>query len=195
MAFRVNTNVSSLNTQRWLGISGSAEAKSLERLSSGYKINKAADDAAGIAIATKLSVKSTSMTKSIDNGNQALAMLQTAEGGIDQISNILNRLKEIATQSASDNTTDRTALNQERSNLEQEISKIAQNTKYGTTALLQGNKTIASYGASLTAGNGIQSIDVTNANTTGSTVFTLTMSKATAARQPLRSPTAPQHRP
>ena len=180
MAFRVNTNVSSLNTQRWLGISGSAQAKSLERLSSGFKINKAADDAAGIAIATKLSVKSTSMAKSIDNGNQALAMLQTAEGGIDQISNILNRLKEISTQSASDNTTDRTALNQERSNLESEISKIAQNTKYGTTSLLQGNKTVASYGASLTAGNGIQSIDVTNANTTASSVFTLTMTQPLA---------------
>ena len=180
MAFRVNTNVSSLNTQRWLGISGSAQAKSLERLSSGFKINKAADDSAGIAIATKLSVKSTSMTKSIDNGNQALAMLQTAEGGIDQISNILNRLKEIATQSASDNTTDRTALNQERSNLESEISKIAQNTKYGTTSLLQGNKTVASYGTNLTGANGVQSIDVTNANTTASTVFTLTMTQATA---------------
>ena len=78
MAFRVNTNVSSLNTQRWLGISGSAQAKSLERLSSGFKINKAADDAAGMAISSKLNVKSVSMLKAIDNGNQAT--LNAADG-------------------------------------------------------------------------------------------------------------------
>jgi len=175
MAFRVNTNVSSLNTQRWLGISGGQQSKALERLSSGFKINKASDDAAGIAIATKLSVKSVSMTKSIDNGNQALSMLQTAEGGIDQISNILTRLKEIATQSASDNTTDRTALDQERTNLETEISKISSNTKYGTTSLLQGSKDVAGMGASLTVGYGVVGIDVSGASTAAGTNFTLTM--------------------
>jgi flagellin len=183
MAFRVNTNVSALNTQRWLGISGTAQAKALERLSSGYKINKASDDAAGIAIATKLDVKSVAMTKSIDNGNQALAMLQTAEGGMDQISNILTRLKEIATQSASDNTTTRGALEQERSNLETEINKIAANTRYGTTQLLQGSKTLAAtQGASITAGNGIVNIDVSAAVTTGAgtTNFTLTATNPVA---------------
>jgi len=175
MAFKVNTNANSLNTQRWLGISAAAQSKSLERLSSGYKINKAADDAAGIAIAAKLSVKSVAMTKSIDNGNQALSMLQTAEGGIDQIQNILSRLKEIATASASDNTTDRTALDQERTNLETEITNIAQNTKYGSTQLLQGTKAIDTQGANLTAGNGIEDIDVSTANTTATSVFTLSM--------------------
>lgn len=180
MAFRVNTNVSSLNTQRWLGISGTDQAKALERLSSGYKINKASDDAAGIAIATKLNVKSVAMSKSIDNGNQALSMLQTAEGGIDQISNILTRLKEIATQSASDNTTDRVALDVERSNLELEINKITLNTRYGQTGLLQGSKGIVagSTGASMTAGNGIAGIDVGGAVTTTGNQFTLTMTAA-----------------
>jgi flagellin len=165
MAFRINTNVSALNTQRWLGVSQAAQQKSLERLSSGYKINKAADDAAGISIATKLNVKAVSMTKAIDNGNQALAMLQTAEGGMDQISNILTRLKEIATQSASDNTTDRASLNTERGNLETEIGKIALNTRYGTTALLQGGTslTAGNTGASLTAANGIANIDIQSA--------------------------------
>ncbi len=180
MAFRVNTNVSSLNTQRWLGISGTSQSKALERLSSGYKINKASDDAAGVAIATKLNVKSVSMTKSIDNGHQALSMLQTAEGGMDQISNILTRLKELATQAASDNTTDRTALDNERSYLETEISNIAQNTKYGTTSLLQGAKTLTSTGASLTTANGIVGIDVSNASTSAGSTFTLTMTAAVA---------------
>jgi len=176
MAFRIATNVASLNTQRWLSVSNTGMSKSLERLSSGYKINKAADDAAGIAIATKLNVKAASVSKAIDNGNQAIAMLQTAESGIDQIKNILTRLKELATQAASDNTsTDRAALDQERSQLEDEINKIAQNTKYGATALLSGANSISAYGASLTPGNGISNIDVSNAGITSTTLFTLTV--------------------
>jgi len=176
MAFKIATNVSSLNTQRWLGVANAGMSKSLERLSSGYKINKAADDAAGIAIATKLNVKAASITKSVDNGNQALAMLQTAEGGIDQISNILTRLKELATQAASDNTTDRIALNQERSQLELEINNIANNTKYGTTSLLNGGApSVSAYGATLTPGKGISAIDVSGAAVTQTTLATLSI--------------------
>jgi flagellin len=177
MSMKVATNTAALNTQRYLGIASAAGNKALERLSSGYKINKAADDAAGIAIATKLNVKGVVIAKSIDNGNQAVAMLQTAEGGIGQISDILTRLKEIATQSASDNTSsaDRTALDTERSNLEGEINKIAANTKYGTTALLNGSNigTVGSVGASLTVGNGISKIDGANA---AADTYTLTVS-------------------
>jgi len=138
MAFTVATNISSLNTQRYLNINQTEQQKALARLSSGYKINSASDDSAGMAIATKLQVKSAALDKSIDNGNQGTAMLQAAEGGIDQISQMLTRLKEIATQSASSNTTDRVALDNERGNLETEINNIAQNTKYGTTTLLGG---------------------------------------------------------
>jgi len=176
MAFRIATNVASLNTQRWLSVANAGMSKALERLSSGYKINKAADDAAGIGIATKLNVKAASVSKAIDNGNQAIAMLQTAESGIDQIKNILTRLKELATQAASDNTsTDRAALDQEREKLEQEINKIAQNTKYGATALLSGANSVNTYGASITPGYGISGIDVTSASITGTTTFTLTV--------------------
>jgi len=177
MAFRIATNVASLNTQRWLSVANAGMSKALERLSSGYKINKAADDAAGIGIATKLNVKAASVAKAIDNGNQAIAMLQTAESGIDQIKNILTRLKELATQAASDNvtSTDRAALDQERIKLEAEINKIAENTKYGATALLSGANSISAYGASLTPGNGISNIDVSNAGITSTTLFTLTV--------------------
>lgn len=177
MSMKVATNTAALNTQRYLGIANAAGNKALERLSSGYKINKAADDAAGIAIATKLNVKGVVISKAIDNGNQAVAMLQTAEGGIGQISDILTRLKEIATQAASDNVSsdDRAALDTERSNLEGEINKIAANTKYGTTALLNGSNigTVGSVGASLTVGNGISKIDGSNA---GAGTYTLTVS-------------------
>jgi len=186
MAFRIATNVASLNTQRWLSVANTGMSKALERLSSGYKINKAADDAAGIGIATKLNVKAASISKAIDNGNQAVAMLQTAESGIDQIKNILTRLKELATQAASDNITDddRDALDVERGKLEDEINKIAENTKYGETQLLKGAST-GSYGASLIPSSGISAIDVSGAvagtytlsvlATTGSSTVTLTL--------------------
>jgi flagellin len=181
MAFRIATNVASLNTQRWLSVANAGMAKALERLSSGYKINRAADDAAGIAIATKLNVKAVSVAKAIDNGNQAIAMLQTAESGIEQIANILTRLKELATQAASDNVTntDRSALDAEKEQLVTEINKIAQNTKYGSTKLLAGANYVSAYGASLTPGYGISDIDVTNAAITGETTFTLTVQAGT----------------
>lgn len=170
MAFRIATNVASLNTQRWLSVANAGMSKALERLSSGYKINKAADDAAGIAIATKLNVKAASVSKAIDNGNQAIAMLQTAESGIDQIKNILTRLKELATQAASDNVTseDRTALNTERAQLVDEINKIAQNTKYGSLQLLTGSYDYTG-GTNITSANGIANIDVSSAVTYGTT--------------------------
>jgi len=194
MAFRIATNVASLNTQRWLSVANTGMSKALERLSSGYKINKAADDAAGIGIATKLNVKAASVSKAIDNGNQAIAMLQTAESGIDQIKNILTRLKELATQAASDNltSTDRAALDQERSNLETEINKIAQNTKYGSTGLLSGANSISAYGTSITPGNGISSIDVTSAALTATTTFTLTVTNGSTVTLSLTDGTTTQ---
>jgi flagellin len=105
-------------------------------LSSGYKINSAADDAAGYAIANKLSIKSASLSKSVENGNQAVAMLQTASSSLDTISDILTRLKELATEAASDNNaTDRASLDAEKEELELEIDNILEGTKYGATAL------------------------------------------------------------
>jgi flagellin len=180
MAFRIATNTASINTQRYLGISNAGQSKALERLSSGYKINKASDDAAGIATATKLYVKSQSMSKAIDNGNQASAMLQTAEGGIDQISNILTRLKELATQAASSNTTDIAALDSERTKLEAEIDNIANNTKYGSTALLNATggatRAVANSGTAIDGpSDGISSIDVSGSTNAAAAHATFTI--------------------
>jgi flagellin len=182
MAFRIATNTASVNTQRWLGIANAGQTKALERLSSGYKINSAKDDAAGIAIAAKLSVKAVAVSKSIDSGNQALAMLQTAEGGIDQISNILTRLKSIATQSASANTVDRAALDVERGKLESQINNIAVNTRYGDKELLHGTgSTLGSItGASITLANGISGIDVSGSSFVSNMNATLTISGTSA---------------
>ena len=169
---KVATNTASINTQRYLGAAQNSMSKSLERLSSGFKINRASDDAAGIAIANKLNIKAVGITKAIDNGNQAIAMLQTAEGGISQINDILSRLKELATQAASDtvNASNRTALDGERAKLEAEITKISGNTRYESTALLSGSNTLANVGTLLTAATGISSI---NADSAAAATYTL----------------------
>jgi len=164
MSLTLATNVASINTQKWLGVSGAAQSKALEQLSSGAKINKAADDAAGSAISTKLNVKAASIGKAIDNGNQAIAMLQTAESGMSTIADILTRLKELATEASSDNNaTDRTQLQSERVQLELQINNISANTKYGATKLLVGGAALAgTTGGNITAANGINSVSGTN---------------------------------
>jgi len=143
MSLTVNTNASSINTQKWLTKSTAGQSTALERLSSGYKINSAKDDAAGIAIALRLNVKGASVSKAIENGNQATSMLETAESGVTEIANILTRLKELATEAASDtvSSSDRVNLNAEATALTDEINKISDNTRYGSTALLDGTAT------------------------------------------------------
>ncbi|MBW1699724.1 MAG: flagellin [Deltaproteobacteria bacterium] len=140
MGLRIQTNVAALNAHRMLGISDKGLSKSLERLSSGYRINRAADDAAGLAIAGKLRTNIKAYVKAAENTSQATSMLQVAEGALDQIENIMNRLKELATQASSTNTdsTGRSRLNDEFSALISEIDRIAQSTKYGDTQLISG---------------------------------------------------------
>jgi flagellin len=172
----VATNVASLNTQKWLNVSTTKQSSSLEELSSGSKINKASDDAAGLAISTKLNVKAVSLYKAIDNGNQAVAMLQTAEGGFSTVSDILTRLKELATEAASDNNaTDRGSLQLERAKLEAQITNIAQGTKYGQTTLLSGTTVISQSGATLAAGSSANftGVNVTAAATAGTYAITV----------------------
>lgn len=169
MSLRIQTNVPALNTHRQLSISSTNMSKSLERLSSGFRINRAADDAAGLAIAGKLRTNIRSFVKAAENTAQATSMLQVGEGGMDQIENIVNRLKELATQAASTNTDSngRSRLNDEFSALVSEIDRIAESTKYGSTNLINGNfgaeVTASTTGALLTATAGVagaSSVDV-----------------------------------
>ncbi|MEW6327178.1 MAG: flagellin [Thermodesulfobacteriota bacterium] len=141
MGLRIVNNIAALNAHRWLGIADTGMAKSLERLSSGYRINRAADDAAGLAISSTLRAHITSYRKASENASQANAMVQVAEGAMNEVNNILTRLKELATQASSANTssTDRTKLDNESDALMAEIDRIANSTKYGTTTLINGN--------------------------------------------------------
>lgn len=140
MSLRINTNIAALNAHRQLTDTDARMALSLERLSSGYRINKAKDDVAGLAIANRFRLEVRGLRMAQQNVSQATAMLQAAEGGTNQIEAIIERLKELATSAASDNIDDtgRARLDAEAQKLLQEIDRIANDTKYGTTALLSG---------------------------------------------------------
>ncbi|MEI9475283.1 MAG: flagellin [Deltaproteobacteria bacterium] len=138
MSLRINTNIAALNAHRNLTETDSKMSVSLERLSSGYRINRAKDDVAGLAIANKFRVEVRGLRMAQQNTAQATAMLQLAEGGTNQIQAIVERLKELATSAASDNTdaAGRANLNGEAQKLLSEIDRIANDTKYGVTSLL-----------------------------------------------------------
>jgi len=140
MALTVQTNLAALEAQRQLGISNNNMTQSLERLSSGYRINKAADDAAGLAMSNKFVAEIASDNVASRNVSQANSMLQIAEGGVDQISQILTRLKELATQAASANTatTNLSDINAEATSLKSEMDRIAGSTTYQGQSLLDG---------------------------------------------------------
>lgn len=137
---RINTNVPSLNTQRVLGKTGMALAESIGRLSTGFRINKAADDAAGLGIANKLRADIRSLRQASRNAEQAGSLLQVAEGAVQTISEIIDRMKELATLAASDNVDDagRGRIKAEWDQLQTEISAIADTTKYQGKALING---------------------------------------------------------
>ena len=138
MSLRINTNVAALNTHRQLLETDMRLTKSLERLSSGYRINKAKDDVAGLSIANKFRLEVRGLRMAQQNVSQAQALLQVAEGGTNQIEAIVERLKELATSASSDNTDSagRARLDGEAQKLLAEIDRIANDTKYGVTSLL-----------------------------------------------------------
>jgi flagellin len=151
MGFRIQNNLSAMNAQRNLGISDTAMGKSLERLSSGFRINSAKDDAAGLAISQGFRANIASTKVAQRNITEANALLQTAEGAMSSIGDILTRMKELATQAASANAaTDINKVSAEYNTLVLEIDRIAGSTKYGGTALVNG--TFAA-GGTLTAGS------------------------------------------
>ena len=123
-----------MNTHRQLTISDAGFSKSLERLSSGFRINRAADDAAGLAVSQGFRSDIASFKVASRNASEATSLLQVAEGGADQIGNMLTRLKELATQASSANASSNlSTINSEASKVLAEINRIAAGTKYGTT--------------------------------------------------------------
>ncbi|MCR4289897.1 MAG: flagellin [Candidatus Scalindua sp.] len=180
MGLRIQNNIAAFNSHRNLQIADAGLSKSLEKLSSGFRINKASDDAAGLSVSMRFRAQIKSLEQGSRNASEANSMLQVAEGAGDQITNILQRMKELATQAASSNTgsADRTNINAEVDNLENEISRIANSTKYAGSSLINGSfggLSVSSAG-NLTGANGITAIDVSNA--TASTSYSVAVSTA-----------------
>ena len=140
MALAVNTNVSSLNAQRQLVNSGGALDTAYKRLSSGFRINSAADDAAGLQISNRLTSQVNGLNQAISNANDGISVAQVAEGAMDEITTALQRIRVLAVQSQNgiNSSSDRVALQKEVSALKTEISRIAQNTQFGGVDLLKG---------------------------------------------------------
>lgn len=140
MGFRINTNVPSLAAQRTLEQNNTKSAQTLGRLSSGTRIVRSADDAAGLAISEKLKAQIRSTAQANRNANDGISMIQTAEGGLNETSSILVRMRELAMQSASDTVGDseRAFTDLEYQNLKQEIERIAQVTEFNGKKLLNG---------------------------------------------------------
>jgi flagellin len=145
----INTNVGSLNAQRNLSQVGRDVNKSIQRLSSGLKINSASDDAAGIAVAEGLRVQLGGFEQAAENANDAVAQLATAEGAYNAISDIMIRMRELAVQSASDTLTDkeRAYINTEFEDLTSEITRISDVTEYNGISLLTGTSGAGADGA------------------------------------------------
>lgn len=151
---RIQHNIMALNSNRQLGINNSAVSKSLEKLSSGFRINRAGDDAAGLAISEKMRAQIKGLEAATDNSQDAISLVQTAEGGLQEVHSMLNRMTELATKSANGTYTDdvdRKALQDEVSALKDEINRIADGTDFNGIKLLDGTMGVGTSGATASA--------------------------------------------
>ncbi len=156
---RINSNLAALNAWRNLNNTDKMMSKSLERLSSGLRINRAADDAAGLAISEKMRSQINGLDEAVSNAQNGISMIQTAEGAMNEMHRILQRMRELAVQSASDTLTDsdRAQIQEEVQNLKDEIDRIADNTEFNAKKLLNGNVS----GATEAKGTILESIELT----------------------------------
>jgi len=145
MALVVNSNIASLNSQRQLANSTNQLGTSYERLSSGKRINSAKDDAAGLQISSRLTAQINGLNQASRNANDGISLSQTAEGALDEFTNMLQRMRTLAVQSAngSNSVNDRTALDTEFTELEFELVRIASQTSFGGVKLLDGTYSAA----------------------------------------------------
>jgi flagellin len=170
MGIRINTNVSSLNTQRHLSTNSSNFAKSMEKLSSGLRINRAGDDAAGLAISEGLKADIRALEQASRNAADGISLVQTGEGALDEVSSILLRMKELAEQSLNGtlSDTDRGYLDSEFTALSSEIDRIAGGTEFNGVSLLDGNLDVdVQVGISTGANDSVTVALSTNMNASG----------------------------
>ena len=142
MAMVVQHNMSAMNANRNLGVTTGMQAKSSEKLSSGYKINRAADDAAGLSISEKMRSQIRGLNKASDNAQDGISLIQTAEGALNESHSILQRMRELSVQAANGTETDddREAVQNEVSQLQEELTRISETTEFNTMKLIDGSQ-------------------------------------------------------
>lgn len=188
MAAVINTNIASINSQRNLASSQASLNRSIERLSSGLRINSAKDDAAGLSIATRMDAQVRGSNVAIRNANDAISFAQTADGALGNVTDALQRMRELAVQSANatNNAGDRTNLNAEFAQLQSEISRITGNTKFNGNTVLTGTANTFQVGADTSDTIAVTGTDLTaaaakTAISAGGTIDVTTAAKATSA--------------
>ena len=189
MAITINTNVASLNAQRNLGASQSDLNKSMERLSSGLRINSAKDDAAGLAISDRMTAQIRGLNQAARNANDGISLAQTAEGALQESTNILQRMRELAVQSANDtnSTSDRSSLNDEVIQLKAELDRIAETTEFNGKSVIDGTMSNATFQVGANAGTnqtisfGITSAAGADLGTAGNVAITESAASGTLA--------------
>ncbi|GLR85099.1 flagellin [Bradyrhizobium iriomotense] len=177
----INTNTAANAAVRYLNINSAQETSSLSKLSSGSRITSASDDAAGLAISTRISSDVTTLQQAATNASQATAILQTADGGASNISDILARMKSLASESASGTTTDssRAYINSEFSQLTSEIDSIASGTRYSSQSLLDGTSVFSSGVSVLVGSSGSDTITITLSSLTASSLAVTSLDVST----------------
>jgi flagellin len=177
----INTNMLSLNAQRNLSTSQSSLATALQRLSSGLRINSAKDDAAGLAISERFTAQIRGLNQAVRNANDGISLAQTAEGALAEVTNNLQRIRELAVQSANatNSASDRTSLQLEVTQLLEEINRVADQTSFNGTVLLDGSFTGATFQVGANAGDTIAVTVTVDANTAA--LFTTAPDVTTAA--------------
>ena len=181
----VQHNLTAMNSNRMLGLTSTTQAKSTEKLSSGYKINRAADDAAGLAISEKMRRQIRGLTQASSNAQDGISCVQTAEGALNEVHDMLQRMNELAVKAANgtNQSEDRSYIQLEISALKSEIDRVSQTTTFNERALLDGtftsvglqvgaegdaaNKITLSISSISTSGLNISSIDVSGSTSTG----------------------------
>lgn len=194
MAMTINTNIQSLNAQRNLGTSQSSLSTSMQRLSSGLRINSAKDDAAGLAIAERMSAQVRGLNQAQRNANDGVSLAQTAEGALGTIGGNLQRIRELAVQSrnATNSSEDRAALQKEVVQLKEEIDRVSSTTSFNGTKLLDGSFTAQTFQVGANAGETINVDSIVNARTSKlGTSYEVTTAALTAATTPADAGTNP----
>jgi flagellin len=175
---RINHNIAALNANNRLKLNDNAISKNLQRLASGYRINSAADDAAGLAVSEKMRAQINGLNQAIDNAENGISLIQTAEGGLNETESILQRMNTLAVESANgtyQDETDRANLNKEIEALKSEIDRISRSTNFNQINLLDGSLRNVNDSDAVEKINGLASVSISGGNLDAGTEFTVSV--------------------